>query len=44
MIEIKFTEEERETLNYERYHHPHLHVQMKMEALWLRSLGYTLKK
>ncbi len=40
MKEIEFTEEEREALHYERYHHPHPHVQRKMEALWLKSLGY----
>jgi transposase len=37
MIEIEFTEEEMEALNYERYHHPHPRVQRKMEALWLKS-------
>lgn len=44
MIQIEFTEEERKALNYERYHHPHPHVQRKMEALWLKSLGYTPKE
>jgi transposase len=39
MIEIKFTEEEKRVLNYERYHHPHPRVQRKMEALWLKSQG-----
>jgi transposase len=37
MIEIEFTEEEMQALNYERYHHPHPQVQRKMEALWLKS-------
>ena len=37
MIKIEFTEEEIKALNYERYHHPHPHVQRKMEALWLKS-------
>lgn len=37
MIHIEFTEEEKKALNYERYHHPHPHVQRKMEALWLKS-------
>jgi len=37
MIRIEFTEEEIQTLNYERYHHPHPRVQRKMEALWLKS-------
>ena len=39
MILISFTEEERQALNYERYHHPHPHVQRKMEVLWLKSNG-----
>ena len=37
MIRIEFSEEEKRTLDYERYHHPHPHVQRKMEALWLKS-------
>ena len=37
MIQIDFTKEEIEELNYERYHHPHPRVQRKMEALWLKS-------
>ena len=37
MITLKFTEEEKEALNYERYHHPDPRVQRKMEALWLKS-------
>ncbi|CAK0778137.1 hypothetical protein CCP3SC15_50002 [Gammaproteobacteria bacterium] len=37
MIHIEFTAEEQQTLNYERYHHPHPHVQRKMEVLWLKS-------
>jgi len=39
MIQIKFTVEEKKALNYERYHHPHPHVQRKMETLWLKSQG-----
>lgn len=39
MIHIQFTEEEKQTLNYERYHYPHPRVQRKMEALWLKSQG-----
>lgn len=38
-IKIKFTEAEIKQLAYERYHHPHPHVQRKMEALWLKSQG-----
>lgn len=35
----EFSEQEREALNYERYHHPHPRVQRKMEVVWLKSLG-----
>lgn len=41
MIKIEFSEEEKEALNYERYHHPHPHVQRKMETLWLKSQGLS---
>ena len=37
MINIDFTDAEKKHLHYERYHHPHPHVQRKMEALWLKS-------
>ena len=30
MIRLNFTEEEKQALNYERYHHPHPRVQRKM--------------
>jgi len=39
MIQINFSPEEIESLKYERYHHPHPHVQKKMEALYLKSQG-----
>ena len=39
MIGLDFTEEEKQTLNEERYHHPHLRVQRKMEAVWVKSQG-----
>lgn len=39
MIKIEFTEGDIQSLNYERYHHPHPRVQRKMEALWLKSQG-----
>ncbi len=39
MIRLNFTEEEKQTLSNERYHHPHPHVQRKMEAVWLKSQG-----
>lgn len=44
MIQITFSKEEREYLNYERYHHPHPRVQKKMEVLWLKSLNYRHKE
>ncbi len=37
MTKIEFSEEEKEALDYERYHHPR--VRRKMEALWLKSQG-----
>jgi transcriptional regulator with XRE-family HTH domain len=39
MIKIEFTDADRETINYERYNHPHPRVQRQMEALWLKSQG-----
>ncbi len=39
MIYINFTQEERNQLNYERYHHPHPQVQKKMEVLYLKTQG-----
>lgn len=37
MIQLEFTPEIQETLNYERYHHPVPLVQRRMEVLWLKS-------
>ena len=37
MIRIEFTEEEKQALHHERFHHPHPRVQQKMETLWLKS-------
>ena len=37
MINFELTEEEKQALYYERFHHPHPRVQKKMEALWLKS-------
>ena len=37
MIQIEFSEQEKQALYYERFHHPHPRVQIKMEALWLKS-------
>jgi Homeodomain-like domain len=41
MIEIEFSAENKAELEYERFHHPHPRVQMKMEALWLKSQCVT---
>ena len=41
MIRIEFTDQQKEQLNYQRYHHPHPRVQQKMEALWLKSQGLS---
>jgi hypothetical protein len=38
MINLEFTEEEKNSLYYERFHHPHPRVQLKMEVLVLRYL------
>ena len=39
MTRIEFTVEEIEKLRYESFHHPHPRVQLKMEALLLKSQG-----
>jgi transposase len=39
MISIEFSEADQQTLLYERFHHPHPRVQIKIEALWLKSQG-----
>ena len=39
MIKIEFTDEETAALHYERFHHPHPRVQLKMEAVYLKSQG-----
>ncbi len=38
MIHIEFTEEEKQALDYERYHHPQPVVQRKMEAVEFASM------
>lgn len=37
MIKIEFTESEKEALQHQRFNHPHPRVQMKMEAVFLKS-------
>jgi len=39
MIQLKITKKQKEILHYERYNHPHPHVQKKMEVLYLKSIG-----
>src|SRR5208283_443113 len=39
MIRISFTTAERQALQYERFHYPDPRIQVKMEALWLKSGG-----
>lgn len=39
MIQVAFTPEEKDIINYERFHHPHPQVQRQMEILWCKSLG-----
>ena len=39
MIHIDFTPEQIDALHYERFHHPHPRVQLKMEAVYLKSQG-----
>ena len=37
MIQIEFTAEELQALNYERFHYPDPRVQRKCEVVWLKS-------
>ena len=39
MIHIDFTPEQVDALHHERFHHPHPRVQLKMEAVYLKSQG-----
>jgi len=39
MVSVHFTDEDRQALNYERFHYPDPRVQQKIEALWLVSQG-----
>jgi len=41
MIQMTFTEGEKEAFNYERYHNPDPRVQQKMEVMWLKSHGLS---
>ena len=44
MIKIEFTAAEIKALHYERFHHPHPRVRLKMEVLWLKSQGLPHKE
>lgn len=39
MMELEFSEADREALHYERFHHPHARVRLKMEIVFLKSEG-----
>jgi transposase len=39
MVSVQFTEEDRQALNFERFHYPDPRVQQKMEVVWLVSQG-----
>ena len=39
MLQLAFSEADKQALHYERYHPPHPRVQQRMEALWLKSQG-----
>src|SRR2546428_11504770 len=39
MINIEFSDADVKALHYERYHHPHPRVQLRMEAVYLKSQG-----
>jgi transposase len=41
MINLSFTQEEIDALHYERFHHPHPRVRLKMEVLLLKSQGLS---
>ena len=41
MIRLIFTEQMRERLRHERLHHPHPRVRQRLEALYLKSMGWS---
>jgi hypothetical protein len=41
MRSVEFSEVAKQALHYERFHHPHPRVQLKMEVVWLKSQGLT---
>lgn len=44
MLRIEFTSAQIKALHYERFHHPHPRVRLKMEVLWLKSQGLSHKE
>ena len=44
MIKVEFSEQDLETIDYERFHHPIPRVQRRMEVLWLKSQGLPHKQ
>jgi transposase len=44
MININFTESDIKQLQYERFHHPHPRVQIKMEAILLKTQDFRHKE
>ena len=42
MIQTEITKEQKKQLHFERYNHPHPHVQRKMEVLYLKSIDRNL--
>src|SRR5512142_42436 len=41
MISIAFTPQDIDALHHQRFHHPHPRVQLKMEAVFLKSQGLS---
>ena len=39
MLKLEFTPEVSKAIRHERFYHPHPHVQLKMEVLYLKSQG-----
>ena len=44
MIKVEFSEQDLQTIDYERFHHPIPRVQRRMEVLWLKSQGLPHKQ
>jgi transposase len=44
MLKLSFSDHDIDRLHYERFHHPHPRVQLKMEALYLKSQGLAHKQ